>query len=301
MANTFPATGDLHGWAQFLGETTLPILTSTQNSLSEMKLTDDTLLPSELSVAILRDPLFTVSILRHLQKHRNKLRTVDITTIEHALMMLGVEPFFRQFGQAPTISELMVGKQIAVEAILKVARRSYVASRLAQDWAAKSMDIESEEIQVASLIHDVAEMLLWIRAPGHAFMIRKIMAEDPSIRSLDAQHKVIGVSLVDVEIEICHAWGLPELLIQLLRDQSKNHRMNCVSLAVKIARHSANGWDNPALPDDWTEAAALLGQKTPEAAAEKIKPFVEIIMDKWDRHNHQGCHESEQAPEHPPE
>jgi hypothetical protein len=31
-----------------------------------------------------------------------------------------------------------------------------------------------------------------------------------------------------------------------------------VSLAINLARHSANGWDDAALPDDYKELAALL-------------------------------------------
>ena len=30
------------------------------------------------------------------------------------------------------------------------------------------------------------------------------------------------------------------------------------ALAVRLARHSAAGWDNPALPDDYSETAQLL-------------------------------------------
>ena len=31
-----------------------------------------------------------------------------------------------------------------------------------------------------------------------------------------------------------------------------------MQLAIRLARHSADGWDNPALPDDVDEIAALL-------------------------------------------
>jgi hypothetical protein len=31
-----------------------------------------------------------------------------------------------------------------------------------------------------------------------------------------------------------------------------------VQLAMRLARHSARGWDNPALPDDYADIASLL-------------------------------------------
>jgi hypothetical protein len=39
---------------------------------------------------------------------------------------------------------------------------------------------------------------------------------------------------------------------------SKNERVCNVMLALNLARHSANGWDDAALPDDYRDIAALL-------------------------------------------
>jgi hypothetical protein len=39
---------------------------------------------------------------------------------------------------------------------------------------------------------------------------------------------------------------------------SDNPRVRNVSLAVDLARHSANGWNDPALPDDFKAIADLL-------------------------------------------
>lgn len=286
MSITFPNQGDLSGWAHFLSKGDLPMLASTQNSLSTLKLKDDTLLPSELAVIVLRDPLFTATIINHLQINRNKLRIVDITTIEHAIMMLGIEPFYKNFGDTLTVEETFHTNPLAKNSILKVARRSYVASRIAQDWAAKAKDIESEEIQVAALIHDVAEILLWMKAPAHAFLIRKLMNENPNMRSQDAQKKILGISLVNVEIEICTNWGMPAILLDLLKKrQIINQRMAFVELAVKLSRHCATDWENPALPDDWQDISDQITHTAIETTMEEHIPFIEGLMRKWDHHN----------------
>ena len=282
---TYPHNGDITGWAEFLATNPLPILDSTQNSLSTLKLYDDRLLPNELATIILRDPLHTILLLQYIQHNPNKLRSVDITTIEHALMMLGVEPFYKIFGNTLTVKEQLADNSVVFNSVLKVARRSYIASRLAQDWAAKRMDIESEEIEIAALIHDMAEILLWINAPAHAYMIKDLMKKNPEMRSASAQKKVIGVSLVDVEIKLCELWGLPNLLIDLLQNKDKNVRMTCVDLAVKIARHSSENYNNPALPDDWIELTDLLGYKSPDLAKKDTEIFLDHLGLKWDKHN----------------
>ena len=56
-----------------------------------------------------------------------------------------------------------------------------------------------------------------------------------------------------------NAWRLAGLLI---RPDGTRHaessQVKNVTLAVRLARHSALGWDNAALPDDVAEIAALL-------------------------------------------
>jgi hypothetical protein len=47
-----------------------------------------------------------------------------------------------------------------------------------------------------------------------------------------------------------------------------------VQLAIRVARHSALGWDNPALPDDVDEVAALLNLG--------IEPTLSLLHDLGD-------------------
>ncbi len=48
-------------------------------------------------------------------------------------------------------------------------------------------------------------------------------------------------------------------IITLMDDNcSSLQRVRNVSLAINLARHSANGWDDAALPDDYEEIAKLL-------------------------------------------
>ncbi len=44
-------------------------------------------------------------------------------------------------------------------------------------------------------------------------------------------------------------------------DHAEQQRVRNVILAVNLARHSANGWDDAALPDDYVEISKLLSIK----------------------------------------
>jgi len=43
--------------------------------------------------------------------------------------------------------------------------------------------------------------------------------------------------------------------------------VHCITLAVNLARHSANGWNDAALPDDYQEIGDLLRIPASEAMA----------------------------------
>lgn len=55
------------------------------------------------------------------------------------------------------------------------------------------------------------------------------------------------------------AWRLPEMLARITDDRhAEQAKVRNVLLAVRLARHTAQGWDNAALPDDVADIAALL-------------------------------------------
>jgi hypothetical protein len=71
-------------------------------------------------------------------------------------------------------------------------------------------------------------------------------------------------------------WGLPPLVVHLA-DDAVSRGPNAlaqrnVALAVRLARHSAQGWDNAALPDDYRDIGELLliGPAHAEALAKDI-------------------------------
>jgi HD-like signal output (HDOD) protein len=102
-------------------------------------------------------------------------------------------------------------------------------------------------------------LLLWCHAPELALEIARRQRSDPTLRSAAAQRDVLGIELADLQQALMKAWRLPELLIRLGDDHhAANTQVQGVRLAVRVARHSAAGWDNAALPDDVAEIGALL-------------------------------------------
>jgi hypothetical protein len=110
-----------------------------------------------------------------------------------------------------------------------------------------------EEVGLAALLHDLAEILLWCFAPKLAVEILRYQQTDPTLRSTTAQIQVIGFRLSELQLALCDALHLPELFKTLTGDVLYNEtpRVRNVVLAVNLARHSVGSdWNNPALLTD---------------------------------------------------
>lgn len=262
---------DLEAWVVFFSNNSLPVLRQTQRRFAEMRENTDEVNARELAQVILRDPIMTVRVLAYIQPLRGRSLQHDITTIAGAIMMSGIEPFFRRFADLPTIESMLKGEDAhALLGVLQVIRRAQRASEYAQDWALWRHDLNMEEVRIAALLHDLAEILVWCFAPRLGLEIRHLLVQTPGMRSAKAQEKVLGFSFQDIQMALCRVWHLPELLQHLIDDDNAGHpRVQNVSLAVRLARHSANGWDDPALPDDYVDIGRLLNL-TPEAVMERL-------------------------------
>jgi HD-like signal output (HDOD) protein len=125
-------------------------------------------------------------------------------------------------------------------------------------------------VRIAALLHDLTEILVWCFAPKLGLDIRNQQLARPTMRSADAQIHTLDLTFQDIQFELCRVWHLPELLLHLIDDANAGMpRVKNVALAVRLARHSSHGWDDPALPDDYTDIGHLLNI-TPEAVRQRL-------------------------------
>ena len=250
---------DLEAWVLYFSGAEMPILRQTARRLEEAHKNLDQVSGRDISRIVLQDPLMAVRVLAYIQPYRGKHLRSDITTIASAVMMLGVEPFFNKFENPLTIEAMLHDEPQAMLGLLQIMRRVQRATHYAHDWAFARHDVNIEEVALAALLHDLSEVLLWCFAPRLAIQIRDLQKADRTLRSSLAQEKVLGIRLFDLQHALCDAWHLPELLKSLMNDaNAEQARVRNVTLAVNLARHSAGGWTDAALPDDYAAIEKLL-------------------------------------------
>ena len=280
---------DQSAWVHALDAVEIPVLRRTVEELSRLRENEDSLVARDISRVLLHDPMFTLRVLRYLQAHRKAAQTTDITTVEHALMMLGVTPFFAHFGDLPAVESILAGQPLALDGLMHVACRAHHAALYAHDWANLRHDRRADEVAIAALLHDIAEILLWWFAPEMSLQIAATLRSDRSLRSSAAQSRVLGFKLADLQGTLIAEWNLAALLQSLMDDAHATHpRVMNVALAVNLARHSAGGWDNQALPDDYaavqrflklpqTEVLARIRRAALQAETEQDWYHVEVV------------------------
>ena len=252
----------------FLTQADIPVLKQTARELDVLREDVNKLSARNVANAISGDPMLTVKLLRYLQQHKRRSQTSEVIQIEQALLMLGVEAFYNKVPPAPLVQDALKGQTEALVHLLHVVHRSHRAAEYAFDWAVRLNDLHYEEVRIAALLHGLAEMLMWIFAPVDMLRIYAMQKQDKALRSKAVQEQVLGFNLQDLQKELVRGWGLPQLLLMLMDDANANNtRVRNVVLAVNLARHSANGWDDSALPDDYTELGALLRIPATDAMA----------------------------------
>lgn len=250
---------DLEGWVAYISAANIPVLRHTGQRLAELRANAVKTNARAISSAILNDPLMTLRVLAYIETRRGKNQQTDITTIERSLMMIGMEPFFNDFQNLPLVEDQLKGHPRALLGLLKVIARARKAAQWAREWAIYRHDLDVDEVIVATLLYDFAEIMMWCFAPGLALQVSDRQKTDRTLRSVAVQTEVFGVPLYQIKQALAQTWHLPQLLMTLMDPQSAEHpRVRNVKLAVDLARHSANGWDDAALPDDFKAIEDLL-------------------------------------------
>lgn len=250
---------DLAAWTRYFREAEIPILAATARRLEELRAIEDDVDAGMLSDLIQTDPLMTLKVMAFVASKRRVGVDTEIESITSSLVMLGISPFFRAFGPQPTVEDRLWDQHQALENLHELLRRAERAGQFALGFAVHRNDPDAGVIQLAAFLHDFAEMLLLCHAPTLALKIHAAQRMDPTLRTSAIQRSVLNIDLEDLRQALMKLSHLPDLLVRISDGRHLDHpTVRNVVLAVRLARHTMAGWDNPALPDDIRDISELL-------------------------------------------
>lgn len=261
---------DLAGWRRYFLEAEIPVMATTAQALEELRAREDDVNPGMLAALIENDPLMMVKVLAYVASRRRDQDSTATETIKASLVMMGVAPFFRNFGPQPTIEERLASQPAALEGVRRLILRAERAAHFATGFAVHRLDTDVEVIRQAAFLHDFSELLMWCHAPTMELEIHAMQRSNPTLRTAALQRFIFNIDLNDLRQELMKHWNFPELLIRISDGKHVSHPIVLnVLLAVRLARHTENGWNNPALPDDIEDISKLLN-----APARVVRGFV---------------------------
>lgn len=250
---------DLAAWTLHFERAEIPVLAHTADAMEVWRAHEDSVDANGMGEMIAGDPLMTLKVLAHASLHRAARVVTDVETVTGALVMMGISPFFRAFGPQPRVEDWLHSEPEALQGLDDTLRRAHRGANFALGFAVHRMDPDAAVIHAAALLHDFAELLLFCHAPALALRIRAAQRADPALRSAVAQRTILNIELADLQQALMKAWRLPELLVRINDERhADNANVRTVALALRLARHTALGWDNAAIPDDIAEIAELL-------------------------------------------
>jgi len=261
----------LAGWLVFLGQAEIPVLKQTARELDRLKADENLLDARSVAHVVTDDPLMTVKLLHYMQTHKHRNQSYELVDVKETLLMMGLDTFFQKVPSMPLAEEMLNGHLDALISLLHTVRRAQRAAFYAYDWALRLHDLHADEVYVSALLTHVSEMLMWCFNPEQMLEIQKRQAADKTLRSADVQKEVLGFTGIEMQRQLTIEWHLPALLLNLLDPaQANTKRVRNVMLAANLARHSAHGWDDAALPDDYREIGALL-RMNPDQVVELVR------------------------------
>jgi len=253
------ALPNLAAWTDHFRSIEIPVLGETSVALEALRENEDSADANSIGQLISGDPLMTLKVLAYASSHRGRRVVTDTETVTSTLVLMGISPFFRAFGRQPTVEDHLVRNDAALEGLNAVVRRAHRGANFTLAFAVHRMDPDAAVAHAVALLHDFTEMLLWCHAPALQMAIRDRQRADPTLRSATAQRQVLNIEVSALQAALRQTWRLPALLTRIgdpRHGESANVRS--IELGARLARHTAEGWDNPAVPDDIADIAALL-------------------------------------------
>lgn len=250
---------DLDAWTRYFRDAQIPVLAKTAQALEELRADEDNVDASKLGATIECDPLMSLKLLAYVAAKRRADTATETESITTSLVMTGISPFFRAFGPQPTVEEHLHDQAQALQGLRALLHRAERSALFAAGFAIHRSDTDVDVIRLAAFLHDFAEMLMWCHAPTLQLRIAEAQRADPQLRSAAVQRATLNIELDDLRQALMKLWRLPELLVRISDDHHADTAIvRNVVLAVRLARHTTQGWDNPAVPDDLEDIARLL-------------------------------------------
>jgi len=227
-------------WHAFLSKKSLPILTRTKKDVQA--LIDQTHLSiTQYTTPIFYDACFSALIFQHVNGARQASNKNPLTTLGNALSHMG-QMSFQNFLNKSLLLETLKLSDKNYQGFIRVMGQSCHASLQSREWALQRSVAETEEIQLAALLQNVAELMLWCYADDAMPKIEEQCYINKKTYE-QATNEILGCGMRELGARLSETWNLPEMATNgLVTRQDDFTLATGVSLASDLARIVTRTW-----------------------------------------------------------
>lgn len=252
-------------WLEKMTTDVFPILRHSRDELSAMELDIDNITDGAIARQIYHDPLLMTNVLRKVANIPRRELAGEVTTIDRAVMMLGMQPFFRWVKTLPVLEERLKDKVPILQRLQVVLACNYHAAHQAWQWSMLRKDINADEVFVAALLHNRLIWAGWLLMPGEMLLIEQFMRRE-QMDFATAFFRHTDYRFDEVMIELAKKWRLPGLYVDFHLGHNAV-RAQGVTLAQTLSELTQRGWWQPAVEKQLAQIAEWLHQPADDITA----------------------------------
>ncbi len=263
-------------WVKRIGVEPIPVMRATITQLGRLCSREDIPM-AEYTGIVERDPGLTVQLLRMCNSMGHGRLGSEITTVQQALMLLGMERLRKLPRELPVLEETL--DELPRRQLLATFSRAWHAARQATEWARARRDMVPDEVHAATLLHFIGEMVLSLFSPGQVEEIYTLRNEE-HVSSAEAQYVVLGFTFDELSRKLAQNWKLPQLVIDALQQENAQFpRAYGIMLAVQLVRAGQYDWFGEKAQAIEMEAAEWLQQDLDRVVAEAHSFAAEVARE----------------------
>ncbi|MCB0320813.1 MAG: HDOD domain-containing protein [Bdellovibrionales bacterium] len=242
-------------WADKIQNEGLSSFTETAQRISEIAACDDADL-NELSKLIMRDAGMATKVLQA-SNSAFRMRKGKVSTVSHALVMLGVEEVKHICLASSFVDGLLQGSEN--QELIDEMSRTFHAATQSRLLALRRGDRRTEEVFIGALMASLGPLAFW-RVGGEVALELKQRYESANKPFEVIERDFLGFALSELSDELARRWNLH----QFMPKRDSEDRTEClraieVHYSTRLARYLARGWDDELVKELIAEMRSSLG------------------------------------------
>lgn len=231
----------IDAWLSKFNPNEMPVLQSSLKLLED-ELAFEDLDYKRLASVVLSDPALLVRTLMNANQQSSRRMSHSITGIDQAMMMLGDSKIRRIYQNLPILeTSYRKEQEYILPEIQTVYERAHHAAFQAMDWLRRCGDLQPGEIYTTTMLHSMGEIIIWLTEPHKAVMIQQLIQSNQAPAM--AEKEILGFSIGQLTRRAAEKWGLSDMLVDILSPEHRfNQRSYAISLAIRLARMTRQGW-----------------------------------------------------------